>query len=143
MIIAVFFPELVLFIAWDHWWAARCLKHEINRLGQSSNIEAIRTNFAFRDSGGCRLCSGNPRPGLQDVSSKANDQNRILAPNAENLRVSVSNSPLGVSDLQATGEQADLPKKARSFVPWTTDQTFLAVTGGLAVKIDCFGMSRE
>jgi hypothetical protein len=138
MIIAVFFPELVLFIAWDQWWAARCLKHEINRLGQSSNSETIRTNFVFRDSGACRLCSGNPRPGLQDVSSEAKDQNRVLALNAENRRVSVSSSPLGVSDLQATVEQADLPKKAKSFVPWTTEQAFFAVTGGLAVKTDSF-----
>ena len=72
------------------------------------------------------------------MSSKAKDQNRVLALNAEHLRVSVSSSPLGVSDLHATGEQADLPKKARSFVPWTTEQAFFAVTGGLAVKRDSF-----
>ena len=138
MIVAVFFPELVLFIAWDQWWAARCLKHEINRLGQSSNTENIRTNFVVRDPGACRLCSRNPTSGPQDISSRAEDDNGTLALDAENSRTSVSSSPVGVSDAKATSEKVDLPKKAKSFKPWTTEQAFFAVTGGLAVNTESF-----
>ena len=138
MIVAVFFPELVLFIAWDQWWAARCLKHEINRLGQSSNTENIRTNFVVRDPGACRLCSRNPTSGPQDISSGAEGEKGTLALDAENSMTSVPSSPIGVSDAKAASEKVDLPKKAKSFKPWTTEQAFFAVTGGLAVNTESF-----
>lgn len=49
MLIAIIFPEVVLFTAWDQWWAARSLKYEINRLGQAKITESLPTNFVARD----------------------------------------------------------------------------------------------
>ena len=57
MLVAIFFPEAVLYCAWDQFWAAKTLRTEVNRIGQNLEGRLLKTNFVgYRDTE-CDLCS--------------------------------------------------------------------------------------
>ncbi|KAF2743529.1 hypothetical protein M011DRAFT_410288 [Sporormia fimetaria CBS 119925] len=61
MAIAIFLPELVLFCAWEQWWAMKRLKRVVNNLGAAAFEEPGPNPSAFSDSNECNICPQKTR----------------------------------------------------------------------------------
>lgn len=59
MITAILFPELVLFCAWQQWWAARRFQKEINSIGDAAYDGEVFDELREKIKGGtfCGACS--------------------------------------------------------------------------------------
>ncbi|KAF2204140.1 hypothetical protein GQ43DRAFT_438217 [Delitschia confertaspora ATCC 74209] len=70
MIIAILFPELVLYCAWQQWWTSRQFRDEINALGDSSYDEELASSVDNHplDSDNC-LCE--PKEISQNTDARA------------------------------------------------------------------------
>ena len=165
MLIAVFLPEVVLYCAWSQWWAARCLKHEVNRLSLQCRGEKVTKEFMSSDENNCAACATadsqhSPTTGSdgQDSSSNHGDQtqnqpntgsnghpmssdhsNQVQFPSTQD---SVSTQPnvsiVNNLGAQITNKNTRVLEDSQDVIPWTLDQAYFALSGGIAVDTSSF-----
>ncbi|ORY17079.1 hypothetical protein BCR34DRAFT_60443 [Clohesyomyces aquaticus] len=155
MVIAVFVPEIVLFCAWDQWWASRRLKEEINALGEGAFNECLSKELDDERIGGnddddddddvCWGCAQDHEEAyhldmLFEDQSKASTES--VRP--QDLETAPSN---GSGDITSTikekrhfwrrrstrGSKGSDPDKSQPSHKWTTEQAFFALSGGFAI----------
>ena len=142
MFVAIVLPEAVLFCAWSQWWAAKDLRDEINRLGQQNCGPTKSTTFAKWERRECVAC--NPCEKLQEYDSPLEDPTtrRHKHENCECLDESRTednaSNDTNVESSQHRDVHANLLDKPNAFVPWTMNQAFFAVCGGVAIDTSPF-----
>ena len=142
MFIAIVLPETVLIAACGQWWAAKDLRDEINRLGQQNSGPTPFTTFAKWSSSQCVAC--NPCKKLKDCFTGVFDD---LINRHDHERCECLDGFKTDDDIpnDTTGEfsrhrhvHGNLLQKPKAFVPWTMDQAFFAVSGGVALDTSPF-----
>lgn len=142
MFIAILLPEVVLYSAWSQWWAARDLRNEINRLGQQISGPTRFTTFAKWERSECVAC--NPCNKLDEFTDMFRDPTtrRQKHKNCECLDESRTEddppNDTNVESSQHRDVQANLLDQPKAFAPWTMDQAFFAVSGGVAIDTSPF-----
>ncbi|KAK0507782.1 hypothetical protein JMJ35_009671 [Cladonia borealis] len=142
MFIAIVLPEAVLFCAWSQWWAAKDLRDEINRLGQQCSGPTQSTTFAKWERSECVAC--NPCEKLQEHDSSRDDPTirRHKHENCECLddfkTEDNATNDTNMESSQHRDVHANLLDKPKAFAPWTMDQAFFAVCGGVAIDTSPF-----
>ena len=137
MLVSIFLPEMVLYCAWDQWWAARCLKHEINRLGQRRKGEKVTREFLNSDNSSCEVCS-NQR--LLTALNLSLDEQIVGSEDSDQSPGPTTRGPEIIQDhsIYIKGPEEDRVSSSGGFVPWTTEQAYYAVCGGLAIDTSSF-----
>lgn len=200
LLVAIFFPELILYCAWDQWWAARCLRNEINRLGEGSKSPALKRNFVTSNISECAVCSdkestiidwdasNTDRLGTEQSNDPqlGTDSDSANVNKAANNAVDAANNVCGDTQLGTEHESAStnqgtintddtnheqdtdtqlganlalgivsnsvefddahefvktneaICEGKQSFIPWTSEQAFFVVSGGLAIDSSSF-----
>lgn len=142
MFIAIVLPETVLVAACGQWWAAKDLRDEINRLGQQNSGPTPFTTFAKWSSSQCVAC--NPCKKLEDCFTGVFDD---LINRHDHERCECLDGCRTDDDIPnyTTGKfsrhrhvHGNLLQKPKAFVPWTMDQAFFAVSGGVALDTSPF-----
>ena len=142
MFIAIVLPEVVLFSAWSQWWAAKDLRDEINRLGQQIPGPTQFTTFAKWRSSECVAC--NPCKKLEECFNGFPDA-IIRCQKHETCECLDGSRTDDNAPNDATVEfgkhrtvHANLIDKPNAFTPWTMEQAFFAVSGGVAIDTSPF-----
>lgn len=166
MLVVIFAPEVVLFNAWEQWWTARRLQHEVCPPDQPASSDSeTDTNTAAgsqrpasdtqnRDQVECFVCAGaNSSPEEDSESNRTATQQVAEAhlsrdgsarrssdssPRADSARASVSDVPLAFTALE---NALPVPMKANDCSnsnQWTIEQAFFAVSGGFAIDSSSF-----
>ena len=146
MFIAIVLPEAVLLSAWSQWWAAKDLRDEINRLGQQISGPTQFTTFAKRGCSECVAC--NPCEKLKESLDGHFDgplEGTIRRQKHEHCECLDGFRTDDDAPNDATVEfnkhpdvHANLVDKPKAFAPWTMEQAFLAVSGGVAIDTSQF-----
>ena len=142
MFIAIVLPEAALFAAWSQWWAAKDLRDEINRLGQQISGPRRFSTFAKWERSECVAC--NPCNKLDELVNKVEDPTirRQKHENCECLDESRTEDNVpnetNMESSQHRDVHAHLLDKSKAFAPWTMDQAFFAVSGGIALDTSPF-----
>ncbi|MCJ1453208.1 hypothetical protein MMC28_003554 [Mycoblastus sanguinarius] len=148
MLVAVFFPEAVLYCALDQWLAARHLKDEVNRLGRQEKARTLAKEFLSSDENACDVCSttlglavslGGPngREDVTDLVAGREDHNMITDQNPASQNDQTITSA-AEANTQIAGKQRNASEKSKAFIPWTTEQAFFVISGGVAVDTSHF-----
>ena len=142
MFLAIVFPEAVLFSAWSQWWAAKDLRDEINRLGQQISGPTRLTTFAKWERSQCVAC--NPCKKLEeyvdvfgDLTIRREKHQDCECLDGSRTEDHTPNDTNGESS-QCRDVHANLVNKPKAFAPWTMDQAFFAVSGGIALNTSPF-----
>ena len=142
MFIAIVLPEAVLFSAWSQWWAAKDLRDEINRLGQQISGPIRFSTFAKWERSECVACNRCNK--LDELVNTVEDPTirRQKHENCECLDDSRTENNVpndtNVESSQHRDVHANLLDKSKAFAPWTMDQAFFAVSGGVAIDTSAF-----
>ena len=142
MFLAIVLPEVVLFSAWSQWWAAKDLKDEVNRLGQQIPGPTRSTTFAKWERNECVAC--NPCKKLEECANSLEDPT-IRSQKHENCECldgfrAKDNAPIdtNVENSQHRDVHANVVDKPKAFAPWTMDQAFFVISGGVAIDTSLF-----
>ena len=142
MLVAIVLPEAVLFSACSQWWAAKDLRDQINRLGQQNFGPSRFTTFAKWRSSECVAC--NPCKNLEDCFTEIGDvtinrQNHERCECLDGFRTD-DGTPYDTTRefSQHRHVHGNIVQKPKAFVPWTMDQAFFAVSGGVALDTSSF-----
>ena len=142
MFVAIVLPEAVLFSACSQWWAAKDLRDEINRLGQQNSGPARFTTFAKWRPSECVAC--NPCKKLEEGFDEAfdvsiNRQKHERCECLDGFRTDDDNPNDTTGEFsQHRHVHGNLVHKPKAFTPWTMDQAFFAVSGGVALDTSPF-----
>lgn len=136
MMVAIFVPEAVLYCAWSQWWVATDLKNEVNRLGQQSGLQKTNTTFTKKDRMDCESCMKLQCQSDRRESSESNAQTSNQGRQSQET-ASLADHSHGSSTSRDNacqiGVQDGFAETSKTFIPWTTEQAFFAISGGLAV----------
>lgn len=145
MVIAVFLPEMVLYCAWEQWWAARMLRTRLGELVEKGiNIFTdgegeVPEAAGFPTKHKCGVCREprEDRENTDDLSLYhldllfANSEDGVQAPEEHSVNQAVEEDP------KVEKESLKRAAKAGKGI-WTTQQAFFALTGGFAVDSSGF-----
>lgn len=138
MLIAILLPEVVLFCAWEQWWAARRLKKEIDKIGDDAfNGKGIAMEEEMEEE--CHVCARERL--CDDVSDLHLD---MMFDGVQDVE---ENSTTGVD---ATGDNEDtkpgiwskclqnfrvpIKHRQKEHSTWNMEQAFFALIGGYAIE---------
>ncbi|KAF2653807.1 hypothetical protein K491DRAFT_694349 [Lophiostoma macrostomum CBS 122681] len=164
MVIAIVVPEMVLYCAWEQWWAATRLKKEVNALGKSAIDGAGGGGVGGDDGtgGGCRYCRAMERieyGGLvgdyaldllfggggegEDVADNEEEDGDVQANGQVGSQTRCSHSSTRTSRSTNSNHDERLSEKIPTTadpIPeiWTTEQAFFALAGGFAIPSSTF-----
>jgi hypothetical protein len=145
MLIAVFLPEVVLFCAWEQWWATRKLRETVNELGNAAFSEGDTGSRDYLKRDNCRsdICrawqigqSGADSTASSDYNLPILFQESDQASLAD--RSSVMESPSVVEQASTEKQASDPENKDKKQDVWTMEQAFFAFSGGFGVDSSSF-----
>ncbi|KAK8189257.1 uncharacterized protein BKA78DRAFT_319062 [Phyllosticta capitalensis] len=128
MMAAVVGPEAILYYAWEQRWTACQLRNRINRFGE-------------------RAIDGFDRPVEEDqkslsrrrLSAPASTIHQFVLQHDSLTTISTSDTLVPRTSISsASANQSLFPTLKSSFTPWTLQQAFFAVSGGLTVDTSSF-----
>lgn len=141
MCVAVFLPEVVLFCAWEQWWAAKKLRDTINGLGKHA-FDGLGTQGEEEK---CPVC------GTEDHEAPRSEEDELVPRTSHDSHISIQ-SQHAPTQLPAKVERkpkATVPKlgifkrlfqrRPKTSKPplepptWTLEQSFFALSGGFAL----------
>lgn len=159
MLIAVLFPEVVLWCAWEQWWAARKLGNEINVLGEGAFDGVGSGGEEKAECDVCDLAEGDEDDGkmsLDDYHLNLLFEENGSPPASQPL----TDSREQIAELKTSGPPKKpvspwirvrkvfkIPRKTNEKdnrpANWTTSQAFFALSGGFAVPSSNFHPSPQ
>jgi hypothetical protein len=143
MLVAVLFPEIVLWCAWEQWWAAKSLERKINALGERA-FDGV--GLGGHDATECSLCmradgGGEKESGEYCLDLLFEESTSACKENTETGRRHLTTTPRSRSwktalrSLFRYHRQTSKPPEPPN---WTRVQSFFAISGGFAVSSSTF-----